>query len=94
MTLLSSIALQIMTQSFLNCFVSMAYRNGLQQELRGRTKMVKTLACSREMRWRPKQEDKAKKAIGAQQMKSVNTNRAMRLAILGDGQGNRYIHIS
>ena len=44
--------------------------------------MVKTLAVSREMRFRPKLAVRARKAIGDQQMKSVNTNRAIRLAIL------------
>ena len=35
-TLDSSMALQIITQSFLNCFVKMAYKNGLQQEFNGK----------------------------------------------------------
>ncbi len=40
------------------------------------------ITCSREMRWTPKQEVRAKRAIGNQQMKSVKTRRAIRLAIL------------
>ena len=54
----------------------------MQHELRGRMKMVKTLAVSREMRLAPKLAVRARKAIGDQQMKSVNTNKAIRLAIL------------
>lgn len=77
----SSIALQIMTQSFLNCLVKMAYKNGLQHEFRGRTKIVNTFAPSRPMRLAPKQAVNAKKAMGAQQIKSVKTNNAMRLAM-------------
>ena len=74
-TLLSSIVLQIITQSFLNCFVRMAYRKGLQQEFSGRTNTVNTLAPSRDIRWRPQAALVAKKAMGNQQMKSVNTER-------------------
>ena len=81
-TLDSSIALQIITQSFLNCLVKMAYRKGLQQLFKGRMKTVNTLACSRLIKWTPPAAVKAKKAIGAQQMKSVKTNRAILLAIL------------
>merc|ERR1719471_1315176 len=81
-TLLSSMVLQIITQSFLNCLVRMAYRNGLQQLFNGRTKTVKTLAPSREMSWAPHAAVREKNAMGNQQTKSVNTNRAIRLAIL------------
>ena len=41
-TRLSSIVLQIITQSFLNCLVRMAYRKGLQQLFRGSTNTVNT----------------------------------------------------
>jgi hypothetical protein len=60
----------------------MAYRNGLQQEFRGRINTVNTLACSREMRCSPNAAVREKNAIGDQQMKSVNTRRAIRFAIL------------
>lgn len=75
-------ALQINTQSFLNCFVRIAYKNGLQHEFRGRMKTVKTFACSRDIKCNPKAAVKERKAIGDQQMKSVNTSKAIRLAIL------------
>lgn len=77
----SSIALQIMTQSFLNCFVRMAYRNGLQHELSGRMNTVKILASSSEMKRKPDAAVSEKNAMGAQQRKSVNTSSAMRLAM-------------
>uniref|UniRef100_A0A0K2V7U5 Uncharacterized protein n=1 Tax=Lepeophtheirus salmonis TaxID=72036 RepID=A0A0K2V7U5_LEPSM len=70
-----------MTQSFLNCFVKIAYKKGLQHELSGNTKTVKTLAPSRETRRTPNAAVREKKAIGAQQIKSVKTNKAIRLAI-------------
>ena len=54
----------------------------MQHELRGRMKMVKTFAVSSEMRLRPKLAVRARKAMGDQQMKSVNTSRAILLAIL------------
>lgn len=44
----SSILLQIWMQSFLNCFVKMAYRKGFAQLFRGKTNIAKTLAsCKR-----------------------------------------------
>lgn len=81
-TRLSSIALQIITQSFLNCFVNIAYKNGLQHEFNGNTNTVNTLACSKEIKCRPNAAVKEKNAIGDQHKKSVNTNRAILLAIL------------
>src|SRR5699024_7319537 len=81
-TRLSSIRLQSRTQSFFNCFVQMAYRNGLAQELSGRMKTVKTFASFSEMSSKPKTAVREKKAIGAQQQKSVNTSSAIRFAIL------------
>lgn len=69
------------TQSFLNCLVKMAYRNGLAQLFKGRTKMVKTLASSSDIKCAPKTAVSEKKAIGAQQMKSVMTSKAILLAI-------------
>lgn len=77
----SSIDLQSITQSFLNCFVSSAYKNGLQQELKGKTNTVKTLASSSVIKWRPKAAVREKNAIGAKQIKSVKTSSAMRFAI-------------
>lgn len=77
----SSIALQIITQSFLNCFVSIAYRNGLQQEFNGRMKTVNTFACSSVINCQPRTAVMEKNAIGDQQRKSVNTRSAIRLAI-------------
>lgn len=77
----SSIALQIMTQSFLNCLVRIAYRNGLQHEFSGRMNTVNTLASSSDTNWTPNAAVSEKKAIGAQQRKSVNTSSAIRLAI-------------
>lgn len=77
----SSIALQMRTQSFLNCLVRMAYKKGLQHELRGSTNTVNTLACSREIRCSPKTAVREKNAIGDQQIKSVKTSRAIRFAI-------------
>ena len=77
----SSMALQIMTQSFLNCLVRMAYRNGLQHELSGRMKTVKTLASSSDTNCTPKAAVSEKKAMGAQHRKSVKTSRAIRLAM-------------
>lgn len=74
-------ALQIMTQSFLNCFVKMAYKNGLQHEFNGSIKTVKTLACSSVINCIPHMALIDKNAIGLQQRKSVNTNKAIRLAI-------------
>lgn len=78
----SSILLQSMAQSFLNCLVKMAYKNGLQHELSGRTKMVKILASSKEIKLNPQTAIKEKKAIGAQHKKSVKTSNAILLAIL------------
>merc|ERR1719189_3265055 len=80
-TLDSSIALQIITQSFLNCLVKMAYKKGLQQLFRGKMKIVKTLACSKLIKLTPPAAVRAKNAIGAQQIKSVKTSRAILLAI-------------
>ena len=40
-----------------------------------------TFACSKEIRYTPKDANRAKNAIGAQHMKSVNTSRAILLAI-------------
>jgi hypothetical protein len=60
----------------------MAYRKGLQHELRGRINTVNTFACSKEMSCSPNAAVREKNAIGDQQMKSVNTRRAIRLAIL------------
>ena len=77
----SSMALQIITQSFLNCLVRIAYKKGLQQLFKGKMKMVKTLACSRLIKCTPPAAVKAKKAIGAQQIKSVKTSKAILLAI-------------
>lgn len=76
----SSSRLQMFTQSFLNCFVKIAYRNGFAQLLRGSTKIVKTLASFKDMSSLPKAAVKEINVIGAQQMKSVKTSSAMRLA--------------
>jgi len=51
-------------------------------EFKGNTKTVKTFACSRVIKCTPKQAERAIKAIGNQQIKSVKTKRAMRFAIL------------
>lgn len=59
----------------------MAYRNGLQQELRGRIKTVNTLASSKETNCKPNAAVNEKKAIGNQQRRSVKTRRAIFLAI-------------
>lgn len=80
-TLDSSIVLQSKTQSFLNCLVNRAYRKGLQQELNGRINTVNTLASFSDIKCKPKAAVREKKAIGAQQMKSVNTSSAIRLAM-------------
>ena len=80
-TLDSSMRLQSRTHSFLNCLVKIAYKNGFAHELSGKTNIVKTLASSNEIRCRPETAVSVKKAIGAQHKKSVNTNRAIRLAI-------------
>ena len=44
-------------------------------------KIVKTLACSKLIKLTPPAAVRAKNAIGAQQMKSVKTKRAILLAI-------------
>lgn len=58
-----------------------AYKNGLQQEFNGNTNTVKTFACSSDIRCKPNTAVSDKKAIGDQQIKSVNTNKAIRFAI-------------
>ena len=45
-------------------------------------KIQKTFACSKLIKGSPAAAVNAKKAIGAQHMKSVKTNKAIRLAIL------------
>lgn len=77
----SSIALQIITQSFLNCLVMMAYKNGLQHEFSGNTNTVNTLACSSDIKCIPNTAVNDRNAIGDQHKKSVNTSNAIRLAI-------------
>lgn len=81
-TLVSSKCLHRFTQSFLNCFVIMAYRKGLQQEFSGKMNTVKILACSKEISCNPNIAVMEKKAMGDQHRKSVNTNKAILLAIL------------
>lgn len=77
----SSMALHTSAQSFLNCFVRIAYRNGLQHELSGSTNTVNTFASSSDTSCAPKAAVNAKNAMGDQHRKSVNTSRAMRFAI-------------
>jgi len=54
----------------------------LYHEFSGRTNIVKTFACSKEIRCTPKHDVRAKRAIGNQQIKSVKTSRAILFAIL------------
>ena len=53
----------------------------MQHELSGRMNTVNTLASSSDTNWTPKAAVSEKKAIGAQQRKSVNTSNAIRLAM-------------
>lgn len=59
----------------------MAYKKGLAHELSGSTKMVKILASFSEINSFPKAAVREKNEMGAQQAKSVKTNRAIRLAM-------------
>jgi hypothetical protein len=61
--------------------VKIAYKKGFAQEFRGRIKIVKTLASSKDIKCKPETAVKEKNAIGAQHKKSVKTNNAILLAI-------------
>ena len=78
----SSILLQSLTQSLLNCLVKNAYRKGFAQLFNGNTKIVNTLASFKLILVvsKPNAAVREKKMMGAQQKKSVNTSKAILLA--------------
>jgi hypothetical protein len=78
----SSILLHNFTQSRLNCFVNIAYKNGLAQLLSGKTNIVSTFASLSPTNGDPTAADTEKNIIGAQHRKSVTTRIAIRFAIL------------